>query len=430
MVAPVFAEPLPGLGGRHRDVPEFLREGSGVDDFFAPPFFVVGTGDDAGARTVAELFALPRPRVHHVDVGTAEALKYACNAFHATKVSFANEMGRVFRVFGVDSREVMRIFCEDSKLNISPTYLRPGFAYGGSLPAQGPARAPAHGADERRRRSAARRDRADATSSWCVTSSTGSSPRRTATSCLLGLSFKMDTDDLRESPNVELAERLIGKGFNVRIYDPIVNPERLVGRQQAPRRGPTSAPQPPAANTPEEALAGAEVGRRRVDRPRASLDALRDATPVARLRCHRPARDRSRPSTGSAATAGESRRRGDPARPRVLIIVQNLPVPFDRRVWLECQNPARRGLRRHRGLPARQGRPAAYQVVEGVTIHGYRPYAPGGSAGGYVAGVRALVPRDRRGWPCKARRRGRFDVIQACNPPDIFWPLARWFRRA
>ena len=163
-----------------------------------------------------------------MEVRTAEALKYACNAFHATKVSFANEMARVFRNYGVDSREVMRIFCEDRTLNISPTYLRPGFAFGGScLPK-----------DLRALQYMARVSGVDVpllagtslTNELVVRELVdriiATDSRRVS---ILGLSFKMDTDDLRESPNVELAERLIGKGFDVRIYDPIVNPDRLVG---------------------------------------------------------------------------------------------------------------------------------------------------------------------------------------------------------
>jgi len=113
-------------------------------------------------------------------------------------------------------------------------------------------------------------------------------------------------------------------------------------------------------------------------------------------------------------------------RPRVLIIVQNLPVPFDRRVWLECRTLRDAGYDVTVVCP-RGKETGRYQVVDGVTIHGYRPYAPGGSALGYVLeyawSFAATFVLAR-----KARRRGRFDVIQACNPPDIFWPLARWFR--
>jgi GDP-mannose 6-dehydrogenase len=208
--------------------PEFLREGSGIADFFNAPFLVIGTADPRVAATVSSMFSfLPQP-TRVVDVQIAEALKYACNAFHATKVSFVNELSRLFRSLGVDSREVMALFCEDSNLNISSSYLRPGFAFGGScLPK-----------DLRSLLQLARQHGADlpmlagtlATNELVI----GEVVDRVVacgerTVALLGLSFKMGTDDLRESPNVELAERLVGKGFDVRIYDPVVNPVRLVG---------------------------------------------------------------------------------------------------------------------------------------------------------------------------------------------------------
>ena len=208
--------------------PEFLREGSGIADFFASPFAVVGTADPQVAQAVTDLFAFLDQPVRVVDVRIAEALKYACNAFHATKVSFANEISRLFRLLGVDSREVMSLFCEDHVLNISPSYLRPGFAFGGScLPK-----------DLRSLLHLARMNGADlpllagtlATNELVINEVVDRVVARDDhTVALLGLSFKMNTDDLRESPNVELAERLIGKGFDVRIYDPVVNPARLVG---------------------------------------------------------------------------------------------------------------------------------------------------------------------------------------------------------
>ncbi len=238
--------------------PEFLREGCGVKDFFDPPFVVVGTADDAVAASLEELFSFLDHEVHRVEVGTAEALKYACNAFHATKVSFANEMARVFRLYGVDAREVMEIFCEDTKLNLAPTYLRPGFAFGGScLPK-----------DLRALQHLARMSGVDVpllagttlTNELVVRDVVerviASQHRRV---CILGLSFKMDTDDLRESPNVELAERLIGKGFDVRIYDPIINPERLIGANLRHVEAKLPHLNRLLARTPEEALADAEV---------------------------------------------------------------------------------------------------------------------------------------------------------------------------
>lgn len=229
VVRPVFAD-LPEGGVRVGTAmcPEFLREGSGVADFFAPPFVVVGTADDEVYATVSRMFAFLERDVTRVDVRSAESLKYACNAFHATKISFANEMARIFRAYGVDSREVMKVFTQDTVLNVSPAYLAPGFAFGGScLPK-----------DLRALVDMARQNALD------VPLLTGTlhsnelvirdavdrliaSPHRSV--AMLGLSFKMNTDDLRESPNVELVERLLGKGFEVRIYDPIINPERLIG---------------------------------------------------------------------------------------------------------------------------------------------------------------------------------------------------------
>jgi GDP-mannose 6-dehydrogenase len=208
--------------------PEFLREGSGVADFYNPPLFVLGTADQRVTNRLTEMFAFLNREITLVDVRTAEALKYACNAFHATKVAFANELARVFRMFGVDTRQVMRVFTEDKVLNISPAYLMPGFAFGGScLPK-----------DLRALLDMARLNALDvpllAGTAWSnelviadAVDRLIASPFRTI--AMLGLSFKMNTDDLRESPNVELAERLIGKGFEVRIYDPLVNPGSLTG---------------------------------------------------------------------------------------------------------------------------------------------------------------------------------------------------------
>ncbi len=208
--------------------PEFLREGSGVADFFNPPFLVLGTADKRVTAMLTDIYSFMNREIRLVDVRSAEALKYACNAFHATKISFANEMGRIFRAFGVDARVVMKVFSEDSVLNISPAYLMPGFAFGGScLPK-----------DLRALLDMARMNALDVpllagtllTNELVIREAVDrliASPYRTV--ALLGLSFKMNTDDLRESPNVELAERLIGKGFDVRIYDPIINPDRLIG---------------------------------------------------------------------------------------------------------------------------------------------------------------------------------------------------------
>jgi GDP-mannose 6-dehydrogenase len=238
--------------------PEFLREGSGIADFYGSPFVVVGTSDPYVGETVSDLFAFAEQSVRVVGVRTAEALKYACNAFHATKVSFTNEVSRLFRLLGADSREVMSLFCEDQALNISPAYLRPGFAFGGScLPK-----------DLRSLLHLARVSGADvpllagalSTNELVINEVIDRVIAYNASAiALFGLSFKMNTDDLRESPNVELAERLIGKGFDVRIYDHIVNPARLVGANR--RYVDSKLPHLGRLLTcePAEALRGADV---------------------------------------------------------------------------------------------------------------------------------------------------------------------------
>lgn len=229
VVAPAFADPLPaGWEVVTAMCPEFLREGSGVADFFDPPIVAVGSHDPRAATLLEEMFAFLGKNVERISIRSAEALKYSCNAFHAVKVSFTNEMSRIFRAYDIDSREVMEIFSQDTVLNISPAYLRPGFAFGGScLPK-----------DLRALLQMARNNALEVpllagtlrTNEIVVSDVVDRLVNgETRTVAMLGLSFKMDTDDLRESPNVELAERLIGKGFDVRIYDPIINPEALRG---------------------------------------------------------------------------------------------------------------------------------------------------------------------------------------------------------
>ncbi len=238
--------------------PEFLREGSGISDFFDPPFTVVGTPDPRVAATVERLFSfLDRPcRV--VPVRTAEGLKYACNAFHATKVSFTNELARLYRSLGVDARTIMELFCEDDRLNISPRYLRPGFAFGGScLPK-----------DLRTLLYLGRTGSVDLPLLTGTLASNELSVREVVqrvvasggrTVALLGLSFKMQTDDLRESPYVEVAETLVGKGFDVRIYDPILEPARLMGANLHYIESKLPHLRRLLADSPATALQGADV---------------------------------------------------------------------------------------------------------------------------------------------------------------------------
>ena len=286
LVSTTFASIEPALGWTVGTAmcPEFLREGSGVADFFNPPFVVLGTADERVTDLLTEMFSFLDRKIRLVEVRSAEALKYACNAFHATKVSFANEMARIFRVFGVDSREVMRVFSEDTVLNISPAYLMPGFAYGGScLPKDLRAlldMARVNALDVPLLAGTAQTNErviADAVDRLIAT------PFRTV--AMLGLSFKMNTDDLRESPNVELAERLIGKGFDVRIYDPIINPERLIGSNLRYIESRLPHLRRLLVATPREALQGCEAAVVATSE-QAVIDELRTAPPAWILDLH------------------------------------------------------------------------------------------------------------------------------------------------
>jgi GDP-mannose 6-dehydrogenase len=286
LVSPTFttADPVAGWEVGTAMCPEFLREGSGVADFFAPPMVVVGTANRRVADLLTEMLSFLEHEIRLVDVRTAEALKYACNAFHAVKVSFANELARIFRTFDVDSREVMQVFTQDKVLNISPAYLMPGFAFGGScLPK-----------DLRALLDMARMNALDVpllhgtlqTNELVIADVVDrliASPYRSV--AMLGLSFKMNTDDLRESPNVELAERLLGKGFEVRIYDPIVNPERLMGSNLRYIESRLPHLRRLLVGTPAEALAGAEAAIVATS-DEAALDQLRSAPPEWILDLH------------------------------------------------------------------------------------------------------------------------------------------------
>jgi GDP-mannose 6-dehydrogenase len=212
--------------------PEFLREGTSLKDFYNPPFTLIGSDDPSAAKEVAALYASVPAPVQIVDTKAAEIVKYACNAFHGLKVSFANEIGNVCRALGIDSREVMRVFCEDTKLNLSAYYLKPGFAFGGScLPKD--LRALVHRArqlDVETPVLAAvlQSNRMQVERAVDMVLRTGK--RRVG---MLGLTFKPGTDDLRESPLVTLAETLLGKGMQLAIYDPDVSAARVMGANRA-----------------------------------------------------------------------------------------------------------------------------------------------------------------------------------------------------
>jgi len=198
--------------------PEFLREGTAVHDYRNPPLTVIGEMNRASGDSLAALYAgLPAPLVR-TELQTAEMVKYAGNAWHALKVGFANEIGNLCKALDVDAHRVMEIFCQDRKLNLSSTYLKPGFAFGGScLPKD--LRALLYAA---RARDVAAPILASVLPSnqlqieRAVQAVADQGRRRIG---VLGITFKAGTDDMRESPMVELAERLIGKGFDLRIYD-------------------------------------------------------------------------------------------------------------------------------------------------------------------------------------------------------------------
>jgi GDP-mannose 6-dehydrogenase len=208
--------------------PEFMREGSALRDFREPPFVVIGESAPGDGDILAELYrCVDAPQVR-VSLGAAEAIKFACNAFHALKVTFANEMGQFCKAHGIDSHEVMDVLCQDDKLNISRTYLTPGMAFGGScLPK-----------DLRALATRARERDVELPMVEAIGRSNLLQIQRTVELIMelghrdigiLGLSFKAGTDDLRESPVVMMAETLLGKGFTLRIHDSEVELTRLVG---------------------------------------------------------------------------------------------------------------------------------------------------------------------------------------------------------
>jgi GDP-mannose 6-dehydrogenase len=208
--------------------PEFLREGTAVKDFMEPSLLVVGGSTGEAAQFVADLYAGLPGEVSVVSLRTAEMIKYACNAFHALKIGFANEIGSLASSLGVNPEQVMATLCRDTKLNISPTYLKPGFAFGGScLPK-----------DLRALTFRASRLDLKLPLLESVLPSNDEHLRRSIREVLelpgerigiFGLAFKEDTDDLRESPVITIIEHLIGKGRAVRIYDPHIQLDEIYG---------------------------------------------------------------------------------------------------------------------------------------------------------------------------------------------------------
>jgi GDP-mannose 6-dehydrogenase len=208
--------------------PEFLREGSSIRDFHEASRTVIGANDERSAEGVKAVYEGLASPFEVVTIRTAEMVKYTDNAFHATKIAFANEIASFARTHGVDGREAMRLMMSDDRLNISTAYLRPGYAFGGScLPKDLRAitdRARKTDVDLPLLNAALASNTAHFERGVHLVEAAGN--RNVA---LLGLSFKSSTDDLRESPAVALAERLIGKGYRLAIYDPDVHPELLRG---------------------------------------------------------------------------------------------------------------------------------------------------------------------------------------------------------
>jgi GDP-mannose 6-dehydrogenase len=213
-------------------IPEFLREGTSVDDFLNPPKTVVGELDQRSGNVAVSVFKGIQAPIVRTSLRVAETLKYADNAFHALKVTFANEIGSVCKAVGCDSHEVMNIVCMDYKLNLSPYYLKPGFAFGGScLPKD--------------LRAITYRARTMDVQTPLLDAILDSNKRQIVRVVeklqrykgrrlgFLGLSFKHGTDDLRESPILEVIEAMIGKGFRVAIYDEHVAIAKLVGSNRA-----------------------------------------------------------------------------------------------------------------------------------------------------------------------------------------------------
>jgi GDP-mannose 6-dehydrogenase len=212
--------------------PEFLREGSSIYDFHNPPFTLIGTEGDKAFEIVADIYRNIEAPIIKTQINTAEMVKFVSNAFHALKVTFANEIGNICKQHQIDSHEVMDIFCRDDKLNISPAYLKPGFAFGGScvpkdlkallylgrhLDMKLPVLEAILPSNEMQIKTG-----------LDMIAQTGKKKIG-----VLGFSFKAGTDDLRYSAQVELIERLIGKGYQVRLFDRNVSLARLHGANKA-----------------------------------------------------------------------------------------------------------------------------------------------------------------------------------------------------
>lgn len=234
-----FGEIVEQVSGKKRNEgftiisnPEFLREGTAVDDYYNPPVTVLGGDNEQALNTMSELYSSFNAPIEKVDIKVAELIKYVNNSFHALKITFANEVGNISKQLGINSHEVMRLFGMDKQLNISTYYFKPGFAYGGScLPKDLKAlNALAHDnylnvpvLNSIRNSNEFQKDIA-----YDLISSKNKNKI-----AIMGLSFKPGTDDLRYSPIVDVIEKLYGKGYNIKIYDKNVSLAKLVGQNKS-----------------------------------------------------------------------------------------------------------------------------------------------------------------------------------------------------
>ena len=208
--------------------PEFLREGSAVKDYYNPAVTVIGGDHEGSLDKVASLYKELNGKIEITNIEVAEIIKYVNNSFHALKIAFANEIGNICKSMGIDSHKVMELFCKDTHLNISPAYFKPGFAYGGScLP------------KDLRGLATLSHDHYLSSPVLYAIDESNENQKRIAFEliqrsgkkyvALMGLSFKEGTDDLRYSPSVDIAEKLVGKGYKLIIYDTNVHISKLVG---------------------------------------------------------------------------------------------------------------------------------------------------------------------------------------------------------
>jgi len=208
--------------------PEFLREGTAVQDYFNPPLTLLGSDSERAIEAMERLYSNISSEFVVTDIGVAEIMKYVNNTYHALKIVFANEVGSICKSKDIDSHKVMEIFCKDTQLNISPYYFKPGFAYGGSCLPKDTKALSTLARDNYVRVPVIEHisESNEHIKESLVETIVEKGKRKIA---VLGLSFKPGTDDLRNSPMVDMVERLLGKGFEIKIYDKNVKLSEITG---------------------------------------------------------------------------------------------------------------------------------------------------------------------------------------------------------